>query len=63
MKSIRDRFGNERCGGYSKEDFSICDLCVPTCLVENAKLDTGCWKCGGYGEFPRETESVTITQV
>jgi len=49
----KDRFDNDRCDGYDMKDFALCELCVPNGNTKKAKLNTSCYRCGGYGEYPK----------
>lgn len=50
---MHDRFGNDRCDGYRKKDFVLCENCVPDGNVNKAKLNHSCYICGGCGEYPK----------
>lgn len=49
----KDRFGADRCDGYDMEDFVLCELCVPNGNVKMANPNASCYRCGGYGEYPK----------
>lgn len=56
----KDRFGNERCLGYKKEDYVLCEKCCPDGVPDEKKLSTKCKLCGGYGEYPKECKDLPL---